>query len=164
SERLTRLGCTVADLPVRVPAVSGLGQQLLLVPFVHLDERALFVMGIESRLVGESQLMLHILTPISGRRRVETSTLAGLEHVVRPPGVEVHIALDASTVDEIWSRHRLALTRYERASRELIEPEDWRRHAAVAYEAWLQAALRSNRITLDGRGDAYRILGQPRPL
>lgn len=164
SERLTRLGFTVADLPVRVPAVSGVGRQLLLVPFVHEDENALFVMGIESRLVGESQIMLHILTPIAGRRRVETSTLSGLEHVIRPPGVEVHIALDASTVDEIWSRHRLALTRYERSARESMAPGEWRRHAALAYEAWLQAALRSNRIMLDGRGDAYRILGQPRPL
>lgn len=157
SERLGRLGFTPADLPVRVPAVSGWGRHLLLVPFVHEAERALFIMGIESRLVGSSQIMLHILTPLAGSRRVETTTLAGLDEVIRPPGVEVEVALDANTVEEIWSRHRLALNRYERAARATVAPTEWRGLAALAYEAWLQSALRSNRLELDPSGEAYRI-------
>lgn len=162
SQRLGRLGFRPADFPVQVPAVASWGQHLLLVPFVHEEERALFVMGIESRLVGTSQLMLHILTPLTSGRRVETSTLAGLQEVIRPPGVQVKVVLDAGSVEEIWSRHRLALTAYERSDRESVDASEWRRHAASAYEAWLQSALRSNRLMLDSSGDGYRLRAPPK--
>lgn len=164
SERLGRLGFAPADLPVRVPSVSSRGCRLMLVPFVHREERALFIMGIESRWVGASQIMLHIITPLRGGRRVETSTLPGLREVMRPPEVEIRIVLDAESVEEIWSRHRLALTQHERADRDPIEPPSWRLHAARAYEDWLQAGLRSNRLMLDASGDAYRIRARPKSV
>ena len=157
SERLTRLGFDAADPPMRVPSASSWGRHLVLVPFVHAGERALFVMGIESRLVGGSPLMLHILTPLQGGRRVETTTLPGLEAVALPPEVELRVVLDANTVEEMWSRHRRALTEFERDLRERVEPSEWRRHAAAAYESWLSSALRSNRLELDPAGDGYRI-------
>lgn len=162
-DRLGRLGFVPADLPVRVPTVTGFGRRLLLVPFVHERERALFVMGIEARLVGESPLMLHVLTPLREGRRVETTTLAGLDGVPRPPGVDIRVALDAETIEEVWSRHRRALIAYERAEREPVEVGDWRRHAALAYESWLQAALRSSRLQLEASGDAYVIRRHHRP-
>jgi hypothetical protein len=49
-----------------------------LVPFVHLDDRCVFVMGIEAGWRSRSELMLHIVTPLDGERRVETTSLAAL--------------------------------------------------------------------------------------
>lgn len=158
SERLGQQGFAAADQPVRVPELSGWGRQLLLVPFVHPGEHGLFVMGIESRLIGQSQIMLHIITPLGNGGRVETSTLRGLEDVVRPPGVDIRVVTDADSVEEIWSRHRLALTRHERSARASVEGASWQRHAAAAYDAWLIAAVRSNRLTLNRAGDAYQIV------
>ena len=114
-------------------------------------------MGIESRLVGQSPIMLHIITPLSGERRVETSTLVGLRALGRPPNVDAQVVADADTVEEIWSRHRLALTHHERSERLAVAPGEWRVHAARAYEAWLQSALSAQRLTLSAAGDAYVI-------
>lgn len=162
AERLGRLGFVPADLPMAVPTVTGWGRRLLLAPFVHPDEHALFVMGIEARWVGGSPLMLHVVTPLKGNRRVETSTLPGLRQIARPPGVDARVVLDAATVEELWSRHRLALNHYERAERQPVAPEDWRRHAAAAYESWLQVALHDRRLRLEATGEAYVLADKRR--
>lgn len=164
NERLSALGFERADLPVRVPSVQGLGRQLLLVPYVHPSEHALFVMGIESRPVGPSQIMLHILTPLQGDSRVETSTLPGLDQVAPPPGVDARVVLDADTVEEIWSRHRLALNEHQRADRAPVPSGRWREFAAAAYEAWVQSGVRAHRLVLDGTGERYRIRPRSRTV
>lgn len=155
--KLQGMGFVSADLPVRVPLLQGFGYRLLLVPFAHPDESTFFLMGIEAGLHPRTQLMLHILTPLSGQRRVETTTLAPLDLVRHPQGVDCQVVLDADSVEEIWSRHRRALFRYERQERLAIAPEAWRTFAAEAYEAWLQAAVRSHRLQLEANGVMYKV-------
>jgi hypothetical protein len=75
--------------------------------------------------------------------------------------VSARVVLDAETVEQVWSRHRLALTEHERADRAPVDPAAWRRHAASAYEAWLQAGVRARRLTLATDGDGYRIVARP---
>jgi len=157
SEKLVRLGFARADHPARVPAFDGLGRQLSLVPFAHAAEGALFLMGVEARLPGRAELMLHIITPLTRGRRIETSTLGALQ-LIRPPGaVDLRVVLDAGSVEEIWSRHRRALTCYERGERETVAPAEWRVLAGAAYEAWVEAALRAQRLKLTGDGHCYRL-------
>lgn len=153
SERLAACGFE----PAGVPSLVGRVRRLLLVPFVHLEERALFLMGIESRPLGPSQIMLHIISPLGGGRRVETTTLQGLESLVQPVGVEAGVVLDADTVEEIWSRHRRALTRHPRDLRLPIDPGEWPKYVEAAYEDWLRAALRARVLKLDSSGERYRI-------
>ena len=155
-EKLRRLGFAPADLPVRVPALQSIGHQVLLVPFAHPEESAIFLMGIESRLP-RTELMLHIVTPLKNGRRVETSTLAALRHLRPPEAVDVRVVTDAESIDEIWSHHRRALMAYERAERQAIDPEGWKVPIAQAYDAWVQAAIRSRRIQLSRDGATYQL-------
>ncbi|MBK6689215.1 MAG: hypothetical protein IPG45_32410 [Deltaproteobacteria bacterium] len=155
--KLRAMGFEVADLPVRVPLLQGFGYRLLLVPFVHPDESTFFLMGIEAGIHPRTQLMLHILTPLSEGRRVETTTLAPLDDLRHPAGVDCQVVLDANSVEEIWSRHRRALFRYERKDRRPVQAEAWRLFAAEAYEAWVQAAVRSHRLQLEANGVMYRV-------
>ena len=106
--------------------------------------------------------MLHIITPLSGGRRVETTTLEPLESLIRPTDVDVRVVLDAESVEEIWSRHRLALNNHERAERVSVDPDHWRDLASSAYEGWLQAAVRSQRLQLDG--EMYKVRGRPKSV
>jgi hypothetical protein len=156
TEKLRRLGFAPADLPVRVPALQSVGHQVLLVPFAHPEESAIFLMGIESRLP-RTELMLHIVTPLKDGRRVETSTLAALRHVRPPESVDVRVVTDAESIEEIWSRHRRALMQYERSERLAIEPEGWKVPIAQAYDAWVEAAIRARRIQLSRDGSTYRL-------
>src|SRR5207244_7049818 len=125
-------------LPVRVPALQGFGYRLLIVPFVHEEESTFFLMGIEQHLFPRTELMLHIITPLTEGRRVETTTLPALQNLAQPPRVEVRVVLDAESVDEIWSRHRLALQTHERGERAAIKAAEWRQYAAQTYAGWLQ--------------------------
>src|SRR5689334_3611403 len=50
TRKLTSLGFSPADMPVRVPALQSFGYRLLLVPFVHVEESTFFFMGIEQQL------------------------------------------------------------------------------------------------------------------
>ena len=93
--------------------------------------------------------------------RDRTSTLSPLEALRRPPDVEAQVVLDAESVEEIWSRHRLALGRHERGERLAVDPEAWRRYAAEAYEGWVQSAVRSQRLQHDANGQMYKV--RPRP-
>lgn len=161
SERLERLGFRSAGGPTRVPAFDRTGHRLLLVPFVHDDERAYFLMGIESGVAPRSELMLHIVTPLEGNRRVETSTLPMLTEVRPPDAVQAQVVLDADSIDEIWSRHRRALLQHERKERSPVSPERWEEVARQAYESWLQAAVRAQRLVLEPDRDRYRV--RPRP-
>lgn len=164
TDKLTRMGFVVADLPARVPALQSFGYRMLIVPFVHHDECTIFLMGIESGLHPRAELMLHIITPLSGGRRIETTTLAPLDSLRRPPQVEAQVVLDADTVEEIWSRHRLALNRHERGEREDIDPEAWRNFAADAYEGWVQSAVRAQRLQLEANGQMYRVRPRPKSI
>jgi len=161
SERLGHLGFESAGPPVRVRAFDRTGHRLLVVPFVHRDERAYFLMGIESGVSPRSELMLHIITPLEGQRRVETTTLPMLQEMRSPEAVEARVVLDADSVDEIWSRHRRALVEHERRERAAVGAAQWPQVAAEAYEAWLQAAVRAQRLILEPSRDRYRV--RPRP-
>ena len=164
TEKLTGLGFEVADLPVRVPALQSFGYRLLIVPFVNRDECTVFLMGIEAGLHPRTQLMLHILTPLAGGRRVETTTLEPLESLIRPKDVDVRVVLDAESVEEIWSRHRLALNNHQRAERLAVDPDRWRELAAEAYDGWVQAAVRSQRLQLEKNGEMYKVRGRPKSV
>jgi hypothetical protein len=163
TSKLGSLGFRPADLPVRVPALQSFGYRLLLVPFAHVEESTFFLMGIEQHLLPRSELMLHIITPLNGRRRVETTTLGALETLAHPPDtVGLRVVLDADSVEEIWSRHRLALSGHQRSERQTITPEEWRDHAAAAYDAWVQSAVRAQRLQLESNGQTYRVRGRPK--
>jgi hypothetical protein len=162
TKKLTSLGFRVADLPVRVPALQSFGHRLLLVPFVHEQESTFFLMGIEQHLMPKTELMLHIITPLSEGRRVETTTLPALQNLAQPPRVESRVVLDAESVDEIWSRHRLALQSHERSERAPIMADQWRQYAAATYEGWLQSGVRAQRLMLESDGETYRVRSRPK--
>lgn len=161
SDRLKRLGFIPADLPVRVPALQSFGHRVVIVPFVHSGESAIFLMGIESRWAPRAELMLHILTPLRDGRRVETTTLAALRHLRPPESVDVRVVLDAGSVDEIWSQHRRALMKHERSARLPIDPGTWKVPVAQAYDAWVEAAVRAQRLKLSRDGAAYHLRREP---
>jgi hypothetical protein len=160
TEKLKGMGFETADLPVRVPLLQRFGYRLVLVPFVHPGDSTYFWLGIEAGLHPRAQLMLHIVTPLSGGRRVETTTLAPLDHLKHPEGVDAQVVLDADSVEEIWGRHRRALFRYERKERMPTPPEEWRACAAQTYEAWVQVAVRAHRLQLEANGVMYKIRGR----
>ena len=97
------------------------------------------------------------MPPPSEGRLVEPTTLAPLDDLRHPAGVDCQVVLDANSVEEIWSRHRRALFRYERKDRRPVQAEAWRLFAAEAYEAWVQAAVRSHRLQLEANGVMYRV-------
>ncbi len=163
-QKLQRLGFSPAEGPVRAPALEGFGKKLLLITFSHLDERALFLLAIEADFGRRASLMLHIITPLTEQRRVETSTLAPLLLLATPPRVEAQVVLDADSVDEIWSRHRRALLHYGRDERLPVQPQAWQTLAAEAYEGWLQSAIRAHRLQLEPNGTMYKIRGRPRSV
>ncbi len=156
TERLGFAGFSTVGLPLEV-AGPRRGGRFLLAPFVHSEERALFVMGIEVRRFGPCALMLHIVTPLAGGRRVETTTLPWIDTLPKPPGVEARVVLDADTVEEIWSRHRLALMGHARADREPVPVTAWQDLAASAYEAWLLAAFRAELVEVEPDGATVRV-------
>ncbi len=155
--RLSDLGFEVADLPARIPALQRFGHRLLIVPFVHPGERAYFLMGIEAGLLPKTQLVLHIISLFTDERRVETTTLQALDLLSAPDNVQAQVVLDADTIDEIWSRHRRVLTEYERDLRAEALPDDWRTAAVLAYDGWIQSAVRAQRLQLEPDGIMYRV-------
>ncbi len=159
--RLRPLGFTELDGPVLLSSLNQAGHQLWLVPFVHEDERAYFFLGIDAAISPSSELAIHIVTPLARGRRVETTTLEVLGQLIRPEAVAAQVVLDADSVEEIWSRHRKALTRYERAERLEVEAGDWPPLARAAYETWLRAAVRSQRLILDHNQQMYRVRRRP---
>ena len=164
TETLERLGFVAAHDANSVSALRTKRERLIVLPFVNTQESACFLMGIEASRGPTSQLMLHIITPLSEGRRVETSTLQPLDSLVRPPNVDVQVVLDADSVEEIWSRHRLALTRYKRDERQPVETSAWATYAADAYASWIQAAVRAQRLALDRSGQTYRVRSPPRSI
>jgi hypothetical protein len=162
TKKLSSLGFRVADLPVRVPALQSFGYRLVLVPFVHESESTFFLMGIEQHLLPKTELMLHIITPLTEGRRVETTTLPALQNLAQPPRVESRVVLDADSVEEIWSRHRLALQTHERCERAPVSADQWRQYAAQTYEGWLQSGVRAQRLMLEADGETYRIRSRPK--
>lgn len=160
-ERLRPLGFTELDGPVLLTSLSQVGHRLWLVPFVHEDERAYFFLGIDAAVSPSSELAIHIVTPLVDDRRVETTTLEVLGQLIRPEAVAAQVVLDAESVEEIWSRHRRALTRFERSERLEVRATDWPPLARAAYESWLRAAVRSQRLILDHRQQTYRVRRRP---
>jgi hypothetical protein len=157
AQRLGGLGFARAGGPVRVPAFERTGHRLLLVPFVHEDEGTYFFMGIEAGVAPRSELMLHIVTPLTEARRVETSTLPSLGAVRPPADVDLRVVIDADSIEEIWSRHRRALTEYERKERAGASEGGWSTCVAETYQDWLQAAVRAHRLVLDPGQGWYRV-------
>jgi hypothetical protein len=156
-DRLGALGFEPLHPILRLPDFERLGHRLLLFAHHHPEERALFLMAIESGLVPDAQLMLHVYTPLTGARRLETTTLAALG-VIRPPkGVTLNVALDVDRVEELWHRHRRALTAFERKERSELAAEGWREDVAKVYASWLQAGVRAHRLVLDGSRARYRL-------
>ena len=156
-ERLRPLGFTELEGPVVLTSLNQVGHRLWLVPFVHVDERAYFFLGVDGAISPGSELAIHIVTPLVDNRRVETTTLEVLGQLIRPEAVAAQVVLDAESVEEIWSRHRRALTRFERSERLDVRPTDWPPLARAAYEAWLRAAVRSQRLILDHSQQTYRV-------
>jgi hypothetical protein len=164
TEKLAPMGFIVADLPARVPALQSFGYRMVIVPFVNEDESTLFLMGIEAGITPRTDLMLHIITPLDDGRRIETTTLGPLEELGRPPKVDARVVLDAESVEEIWSRHRLALSQHQRSERRPIDPEAWRTYAAESYEGWVQSAVRAQRLQLEANGEMYRVRSRPKSI
>ena len=156
-EKLQTLGFERIHSTVRVPTRRLRGRQLLLVPFIHARESALFLMGIEPSWPPRSELMLHIITPLSKGRRVETSTLGGLMEINPPSSVALNVVLDAESIEEIWSRHRRALTEFERSERTEVPNSDWLSLVSSAYEAWVEAGLNAKRLSPMKDQAAYRF-------
>ena len=150
------LGFRPSETAFRVPALERHKHQLLLIPFVHPHDQSLFLMGIDSRWSPRADLMLHILTPLTGDRRVETTTLGALQLIRPPVGVDLNVVLDADKVEEIWSRHRLALNRYERDARQPFG-DDWQELLRASYGSWVKAALRAQRLALTKDEAVYRL-------
>lgn len=162
--RLKELGFEPAGPPTRVPPLQRYGHRVAVVPFVHEDEGAYFLMAIEAGLHPKSQLVLHIISPFEDGRRVETSTLGVLEQLRSASNVDSRVVLDAESVDEIWSRHRLALTRHRRELRAPVPADGWRHVAQEAYLAWVQSAVRAQRLQLDPKSEMYRVRSRPRSV
>lgn len=161
TDKLSSMGFQAADLPAFVPSPTR-RHRLMLVPFVHPEEHAYFLMGIEAGLTPKTQLVLHIVSPLAEDRRVETSTLAVLEELPTPAGVHAQIVLDADSVSEIWARHRRALADHRRQDRLPASAEEWRVQTARAYQGWVQSAVRAQRLQLDTDQDAYRVRARPK--
>lgn len=164
SDRLERLGFARAAPVARAFGFGRAGQRLLVVPFVHEDEAAFFFMGIQAGRGARSELMLHIFTPLTESRSVETSTLFPLATLKPPRGTDFRVVEDAETVEEIWAHHRRALTAYERKERAPARAHDWQNRATTAYRDWLDAAVRAHRLVLDVRGDRYRVRSPPKSV
>ena len=156
-EKLGSLGFERIHSTVRLPTRKYRGRHLLLVPFVHARESALFLMGIEPGWPPRSELMLHIITPMTDERRVETSTLGGLLEITPPVSVALNVVLDADSIEEIWSRHRRSLTEFQRAERLSIPQSDWLGLVSDAYSAWVAAGLHANRLSPLKNQAAYRF-------
>jgi hypothetical protein len=160
SDKLARLGFVRADHPFRIPILQSIGYEVLLVPFANAEERAIFLMGIEARSFARvPDLMLHIVTPMSNEKtcRVETTTLGALQSIRGPAQVDLRVVIDAESVEEFWSRHRRALTSYERAERQSVSIGTWKPLISAAYEAWVEAAVRAQRLRLSKDGLTYRV-------
>jgi len=162
AQRLGGLGFRRLDGLARAPDFERTGHRLLIVAFVHEDEATYFFMGIESGVAPRSELMLHVITPLEGGRSVETTTLPTLDGIRPPPDVDVRCATDAGSIEELWSRHRRALTRYERRERAGVRDDGWSACARRAYGAWIDAAVRAQRLVLDAGRDRYRVRRRPR--
>jgi hypothetical protein len=156
-EKLQTLGFERIHSTVRVPTRRYRGRHLLLVPFVHVRESALFLMGIEPGWPPRSELMLHIITPLTKSRRVETSTLPGLMEISAPSDVALNVVLDAESIEEIWSRHRRALTDFERSERTVVPESDWLTLVSSSYAAWIEAGLNARRLSPVKNKPVYRF-------
>ncbi|NJK88580.1 MAG: hypothetical protein HC923_03715 [Myxococcales bacterium] len=127
-------------------------------PFVHEDEATYFFMTMEAGTSRRSQLMLHILTPLTAGRRVETSTLTPLSAIPPPSTTDFRSVHDANTVEELWAHHRRALTAYERRERRGAHERDWLTAARECYESWVHAAVHARKLVLDRSMRRYRVL------
>ena len=160
-ERLRGFGFEQAAPVSRVQRPERSKYQYLVVPFVHADEAAVLLTAIETATHARAELMLHIVTRMSGGRTVETSTLNALGEIPPPAGVELEVVLEAGSIDEIWSLHRRALTRHARRERTPTPASDCIPLAQATYAAWIQAAVRAQRLQI-GKLGTYRVRNRPR--
>jgi hypothetical protein len=132
----------------RAKGIRRFAHRVYLAPYVHEDESVLLLLTLVSSWRPRVEIMLHLITPLSDGRRVETSTLGVLRDIRPPTEVDYRSAADAVTVEELWSRHRRALTDYQRSERLPLQAEDWQTWVEASYASWLQAAIRAQRILL----------------
>jgi hypothetical protein len=156
-EKLARSGFSPALGVWKVVRGPRFSYRVYLFPFVHPSEQALFVMSVAGSWSQRPELMLHIITPLEGERRVETSTLLALRELRAPPLVDLRVVVDAATVEEIWSQHRRALFGYQREERRPVDESTWRSLFESAYKAWLEAAVRAQRLQFAGSDQVYRV-------
>lgn len=156
-EKLVRCGYEPVTEVWKLARGPRLTHGVYLFPFVHSSESALFVMSVASTWAARPELMLHIITPLEGERRVETSTLLALRELRAPPLVDLRVVVDANTVEEVWSHHRRALFGYQRQERERVDESTWRTLFEASYRAWLEAAVRAQRLQFAGSDQIYRI-------
>lgn len=90
---------------------------------------------------------LHLITPLSDARRVETSSLDVLQGWLCPPEVTLQLGPEDLCFDELWAAHRRALMNFERRERQPID--DWRALLATSYRAWIAAGVRVQRLARD---------------
>jgi hypothetical protein len=157
TQRLETLGFASGASAVRVPVLQRFGHRLILVPFVHEAESTVFLMGIDVQWRPRTELMLHLVTPLSDGRRVETTTLGALRHLRGPATADVRVVTDAASVDEIWAHHRRALMAHERKDRAPVTVDAWQPLVTQAYAAWIEAAVRAQRLSLDASGLTYTL-------
>lgn len=156
-EKLLRSGFESAPGVWKVARGPRLSYRVYLFPFVHPGESALFVMTVAGHWSHRPELMLHIITPLVGERRVETSTLLALRDLRAPPLVDLRVVADASTVEEIWSQHRRALFSYQREERQPVTEASWEGLFRQSYQAWLESAVRAQRLRFAGSDQIYRV-------
>jgi hypothetical protein len=155
--KLTRLGFRLdletAHLSRRITPRS----HFVFIPFVHADERSLFLAIVEYSWLRASQLMVHVITPFDDEVQVETSSLPILANLPKPQGVRLEMALDVDSVEELWSRHRKALGNIERRLRTEWRPSEWCQVAEKTYQRWLQASVAARLLDENTPGDCYPV-------
>jgi hypothetical protein len=155
SDRLAGLGFRRAPSLYHLPRFDRQGRKLILMVHVHPDESAAFFMGIEGGLLLHSQLMLHVLTPLTEGRRVETTTLSALAGLDPPAESTVTVVQNADRIEELWSAHRRQLADFERRERVDIEP--WLDHLNASYTGWLRAGVAARRLVVDPTERVYKV-------
>lgn len=158
NERLTRFGFEAAH---PLMAITNADLKLALQTYVHPEERVFVYLGLEQS-GAETYLMLHVVTPLSEKRRVETTSLEFLHHLARPEGVALRFATDIDRVEQLYSLHRMALGQFARAERHPAEPNQWATYLQESYRGWLKAGVLAQRVRLNADGCSYRLLPRPR--
>ncbi|MGF1508841.1 MAG: hypothetical protein ACFB9M_04975 [Myxococcota bacterium] len=156
SQRLNDLGFRPYEPVLALPDFQRWGRRLVALAYVHPDERAVFLMAVASSWMGRSELMLHLITPLTGERRVETTTLSTLRRLGPPEKTTLNVVDEVERVEEVWSAHRMSLTNFERREREALRSVE--ELVRATYDGWLAAGVTAGRLALDPSTRMYRMI------